>query len=47
MTAGGDEIQIATNAGLSRMNVTKVVRTVDDPKFLVTGGEIENLLILR
>ena len=46
MAAGGDEIQVAADAGLGRVNVAEVVRAVDDPEFLVAGGEIENLLVI-
>ncbi len=46
VAASGDEIQIAADAGLGRVNVAEVVRPVDDPEFLVAGGEIENLLVL-
>src|SRR6516162_2499621 len=46
VAARGDEVQIAADAGLGRMDVTKVVRTVDDPEFLVTRGEIQDLLVL-
>ena len=46
MTACGDEIQIAADTGLRRMDITQIVRTVDDPELLVAGGEVENLLIL-
>jgi hypothetical protein len=42
----GDEIQIAANAGLSRVDIAKVMRAVDDPEFFVAGSEIENLLVL-
>ena len=46
VAARGDEIQIAADAGLGRVDVAEVVRAVDDPEFLVAGGEIENLLVL-
>src|SRR6266851_9218296 len=42
----GDEVQIAADAGLGWMHVAEVVRAIDDPEFLVAGGEIENLLVL-
>ena len=29
------------------MDVTEVVRAIDDPEFLVAGREIENLLVVR
>ena len=45
VAAGGDEIQIAANAGLGRVDVAEVVRAVDDPEFLVAGGEIEDLFV--
>ena len=46
VSARGDEIQIAANAGLGRVDVAEVVRAVDDPEFFIAGGEIENLLVL-
>ena len=46
MTAGGDEIQVAANAGLGRVHVTEVVRPVDDPEFFIAGREIENLFVV-
>src|ERR1700723_4601837 len=46
VAACSDQIQIAADARLGWMNVTEVVCAVDDPEFLVSGGEIENLLIL-
>ena len=46
MPAGGDEVQIAANAGLGRMDVAEIVRAVDDPEFFVAGGEIENLFVV-
>jgi len=46
VASGGDEIQVAANPGLPRMNVAKVVHAVDNPVFLVAGREIEDLLLL-
>ena len=46
MAARGDEVQVAADAGFCGMDVAQVVRAVDDPEFLVAGGEIEDLLIL-
>jgi hypothetical protein len=46
VAARGNEIQIAANTGLGRVNVAEVVRAIDDPEFLVAGCEIEDLLIL-
>src|SRR5208283_2093174 len=46
VSARGDEVQIAADAGLGWMDVAKVVRAIDDPEFLVAGGEIQNLFIL-
>ena len=46
VAASGYEIQIAADTGLGRVDVAEVVRPVDDPEFLVAGGEIENLLVL-
>ena len=45
--ARGDEVQIAPDAGLGRVNVAEVVRTVDDPEFLVACSEIEDLFVSR
>src|SRR5262249_16330445 len=42
----GNEIEVATNAGLGGMYVTKIVRAVDDPEFSVAGGKVENLFIV-
>ena len=39
MTSGGDEIQVAAYAGLRGMDVTEIVRAIDDPKLFVAGGE--------
>ena len=47
MTARRDEVQIAFDSGLRRMDITEIVRAIDDPKFAVSGCEIENLLIIR
>src|ERR1700678_861562 len=44
--ARGDEVQVAADAGLGRVNVAKVVRAIDDPEFLVAGSEIEDLFVL-
>src|SRR5580704_10062255 len=46
VSACGDEVEVAANAGLSRVDVTEVVRAVDDPEFAVAGGEIEDLLVV-
>ena len=46
MAASGDEIQVAADAGLGRVDVAEIVRAVDDPEFFVAGGEIENLLVI-
>src|SRR5580704_10815068 len=46
VAAGGNQVQVAANAGLGGMNVAEVVRAVDDPEFLVAGGEIEDLFVL-
>ena len=46
MAGGGDEIEIAANAGLGRMHVAKVVSTINNPEFFIPGGEIENLFVL-
>ena len=45
MAARGNEVQIAADAGLGRMHVAEVVRAIDDPEFLVAGGEVENLFV--
>ena len=46
VAAGRDEVEIAANAGLGRVDVAEVVRAVDDPEFLVAGGEIEDLFVV-
>src|ERR1700740_833494 len=46
VSTGGDEVQIAADAGLGWMYVAQVVRTIDDPEFPVAGSEIENLFLL-
>src|SRR5579885_586124 len=46
MAAGGDEIQVAANAGLGGMDVAEIVSAIDNPKFSVAGGEVENLFFL-
>jgi hypothetical protein len=46
MACGGDEVQVAADAGLGRVDIAEIVRTVDDPEFLVSGREIENLLVI-
>src|ERR1700683_341499 len=46
MPSGCDEIEVAANAGLGRMHITEIVGAVDDPEFLVPGGEIEDLLVV-
>ena len=46
MTARGDQVQVAANAGLGRVDIAEVVRAIDDPEFLVAGGEVEDLLVL-
>jgi hypothetical protein len=45
VAAGGDEIQIAANTGLRRVDVAEVVRAVDNPKIFVAGSEVENFLV--
>ena len=45
VTTRGNEIEIAANAGLGRVDVAEVVGAVDDPEFLVAGGEIEDLFV--
>ena len=46
MAAGGDEVEVAANASLRRMDVAEVVRAIDDPELAVAGGEVENLLVI-
>src|SRR5271170_2022001 len=46
MSARGDEIEVAADAGLRRMDVAEVVRAIDDPELAVAGREIENLLVI-
>src|ERR1700733_10829084 len=43
----GDEVQIAADSGLGRVNVAEVVRAVYDPELFVAGREIEDLFVLR
>jgi hypothetical protein len=45
VSARGDEVQVAADASLGRVNVAEIVRTVDDPEFLVAGGEIEDFFV--
>ena len=47
VSARGNQVQIAANAGLGRMNVAEVVGPIDDPEFLVAGSEVEDLLVIR
>ena len=47
MATGRDEVEIAPDTCLCRMEVTKIVRAVYDPKFLVTRGGIQDLLARR
>ena len=47
MAAGGHKVQVAADAGLSGMQKTQIVIAVDDPEVLVTGSEIQNLLVGR
>ena len=46
VAARRNEVQVAANAGLRGMHVAQIVRPVDDPEFLVSGGEVEDLFIL-
>ena len=46
VAAGRDEIQVAADSGLRGMDVAEIVRSVDDPEFLVAGREVENLFFL-
>ena len=39
MSTRCDEVQIAANSGLSRVDVAEVVGAVDDPEVLITRGE--------
>src|SRR6266849_5423926 len=47
MAGGGDEVEVGANSRLRRMNVAKVVRSVDDPEVLLPSGKIQNFLALR
>ena len=40
-------MKVAVNAGLRRMDIAQIVGSIDDPKFLVSSSEVENLLALR
>src|SRR3974390_3446187 len=40
-------MQIAANARLCGMDVTEVMRTVDNPEFLVASRKVENVFVLR
>ena len=46
MAAGGDEVEVAADAGLGRVHVAEVVGAVDDPEFAVAGREVEDLLVV-
>ena len=46
VAAGRDEVEIAANAGLGRVDVAEVVRPVDDPEFIVAGGVVEDLFVV-
>ena len=46
MPARRDEIKVAADAGLRRMDIAEIVRAVDDPEFAVPGGEIQYLFFL-
>src|ERR1700733_2515252 len=46
MPTSGNEVQIAADAGLSRVDVAEIVRAVDDPEFLVAGRIVENFLVI-
>src|SRR5215467_10684979 len=39
-------MQVAANSRLCGMNVTEVMRTVDNPEFLVASGKVENIFVL-
>ena len=47
VTARRDEVQIAANSGLCGVDVEEIVRAVNDPEFLVAGGKIQNVFVLR
>src|SRR5260370_115584 len=47
MARRGDEIQVAVNSLLRRMEIAEVVSAIDDPEFLVSCGRVQNLLVHR
>ena len=46
MAACGDEIEVAADAGLRRMDIAQVVGAIDDPEFPVPGGEVEYFFLV-
>src|SRR6266851_5813077 len=46
VAARGNQVEVAADAGLRRVDVAQIVRAVDDPEFAVPGGEIQNLFFL-
>src|SRR5215469_10044119 len=40
-------MQVAANPGLCGVDVTEVMRTVNNPEFLVAGCKVENVFVLR
>src|SRR5712664_3841544 len=47
MPRRGDEIQVAMNSLLGRMEIAEVVSAIDDPELFVAGGGIQNFLGYR
>src|SRR5215469_13822032 len=39
-------MQVAANSRLCGVDVTQVMRTVDNPEFLVASGKVENVFVL-
>ena len=47
VAAGGNEVQIAPNTRLGRVDVAEIVCAIDDPIIFVAGREIEDFLVFR
>ena len=45
MAAGGDQIQVAADSLLGRMEKAEVVGPVDDPELFVAGRGIQDFLV--
>ncbi len=47
MPRRGDEIQVAANSLLGRMEIAEIMSAVDDPELLVASSRIQNFLVHR